>query len=80
MVCGENHRVEDVVNFDSWVKNPDLVRSFYNQRRKQVIEAEPNEAHKELTRLEKYFNVNIITQNIDDFHERAGSSNITSSW
>lgn len=72
----ENHRVEDVANFDSWVKNPDLVRSFYNQRRKQVIEAEPNEAHKELTRLEKYFNVNIITQNIDDFHERAGSSNI----
>ncbi|MCK9163573.1 MAG: Sir2 family NAD-dependent protein deacetylase [Bacteroidales bacterium] len=72
----ENHRVEDVANFDSWVKNPDLVRDFYNQRRKDVIEAEPNEAHNELTRLEKHFNVNIITQNIDDFHERAGSTNI----
>ncbi len=72
----ENHRVEDVANFDSWVKNPDLVRSFYNERRKQVIEAEPNEAHRDLVRLEQYFNVNIITQNIDDFHERAGSRNI----
>ncbi|MFA7081330.1 MAG: NAD-dependent deacylase [Bacteroidales bacterium] len=72
----ENHRVEDVANFDSWVKNPDLVRNFYNERRKSVIEAQPNEAHRDLVRLEKYFNVNIITQNIDDFHERAGSRNI----
>ncbi|MDD2191034.1 MAG: NAD-dependent deacylase [Bacteroidales bacterium] len=72
----ENHRVEDVANFDSWVKDPVLVRNFYNERRKQVIEASPNQAHKDLVRLEKHFNVNIITQNIDDFHERAGSSNI----
>lgn len=72
----ENHRVEDVANFDSWLKDPDLVRSFYNQRRKDVINAKPNQAHIDLARLDKYFNVNIITQNIDDFHERAGSKNI----
>lgn len=72
----ENHRVEDVANFDSWLKDPELVRSFYNQRRKDVINAKPNQAHIDLARLDKYFNVNIITQNIDDFHERAGSKNI----
>ena len=72
----ENYRIEDVANFDSWQKNPDLVRSFYNQRRKQAMEAKPNQAHKELVRLESHFNVNIITQNIDDLHERAGSKNI----
>ncbi|HBN05659.1 MAG TPA: NAD-dependent protein deacylase [Bacteroidales bacterium] len=72
----ENYRIEDVANFDSWQKNPEIVRDFYNQRRKQIFEAKPNKAHFELTRLEKYFNVNIITQNIDDFHERAGSKNI----
>ncbi|MDD2530228.1 MAG: NAD-dependent deacylase [Bacteroidales bacterium] len=72
----ENYKIEDVANFDSWLKNPDLVREFYNQRRKQIIDAKPNQAHIELTRLEKYFNVSIITQNIDDFHERAGSKNI----
>jgi NAD-dependent deacetylase len=72
----ENHRVEDVANFDSWQKNQDLVRRFYNQRRKQAMEALPNQGHKELVRLEKYFNVSIITQNIDDLHERAGSKNV----
>lgn len=72
----ENYRVEDVANFDSWKKNRDLVRNFYNERRKQSMEALPNEGHKELVRLENYFNVNIITQNIDDLHERAGSKNV----
>lgn len=72
----ENYRVEDVANFDSWKKNQDLVRNFYNERRKQSMEALPNEGHKELVRLENYFNVNIITQNIDDLHERAGSKNV----
>ena len=62
----ENYRIEDVANFDSWQKNPDLVRSFYNQRRKQAMEAKPNQAHKELVSLESHFNVYIITQNIDD--------------
>ncbi|MBP1646043.1 MAG: NAD-dependent deacylase [Bacteroidetes bacterium] len=72
----ENYKIEDVANFDSWLKNPDLVRDFYNQRRKQIIDAKPNQAHIELTRLERYFNVSVITQNIDDFHERAGSKNV----
>lgn len=72
----ENYRVEDVANFDSWKKNQDLVRNFYNERRKQAMEALPNEGHKELVRLENYFKVNIITQNIDDLHERAGSKNV----
>ncbi|MDX9798586.1 MAG: Sir2 family NAD-dependent protein deacetylase, partial [Bacteroidales bacterium] len=72
----ENYKIEDVANFDSWLKNPDLVREFYNQRRKQIIDAKPNQAHIELTRLEKYFKVSINTQNIDDFHERAGSKKI----
>lgn len=72
----ENYRVEDVANFDSWNKNQDLVRNFYNERRKQAMEALPNEGHKQLVRLENYFNVNIITQNIDDLHERAGSKNV----
>ncbi|MCF0210026.1 MAG: NAD-dependent deacylase [Bacteroidales bacterium] len=72
----ENHRVEDVANFDSWEKNPDLVRQFYNERRKQVLEVQPNEAHKQLTRLENDFDVTIITQNIDNLHERAGSKKI----
>ena len=72
----ENYRVEDVANFDSWKKNQDLVRNFYNERRKQSMEALPNEGHKELVRLENYFNVNIITQNIDDLHERVGSKNV----
>ena len=72
----ENYRVEDVANFDSWKKNQDLVRNFYNERRKQAMEALPNEGHKQLVRLENYFNVNIITQNIDDLHERAGSKNV----
>ena len=72
----ENYRVEDVANFDSWNKNQDLVRNFYNERRKQAMEALPNDGHKQLVRLENYFNVNIITQNIDDLHERAGSKNV----
>ena len=53
-----------------------MVLDFYNQRRKAVIEAEPNEAHKILAELEKYYDVQIITQNIDDLHERGGSSNV----
>ncbi|MDR0971698.1 MAG: NAD-dependent deacylase [Bacteroidales bacterium] len=72
----EKHRIEDVANFDCWKKNPDLVRNFYNQRLKNLLSVEPNMAHKDLVRLEEFFNVDIITQNVDDLHQRAGSSRV----
>lgn len=72
----ENHRVEDVATYDAWKKNPDLVRNFYNARRKELYNVEPNEGHKQLLRLEENFNLQIITQNVDDLHERAGSKNV----
>lgn len=73
----ENYNIEDVATPEAWERNPKLVLAFYNARRKQVIEATPNEAHFAITKLEKKFNVKVITQNIDDLHERAGSKNIT---
>jgi NAD-dependent deacetylase len=72
----ENYRIEDVATPGAWRRNPQLVLEFYNQRRKDVLKANPNEAHLALPELEDYFNVTIITQNIDDLHERAGSKNI----
>ena len=72
----EEHRIEDVATFDGWQRNPQLVLTFYNERRKQLINAEPNAAHKALVRLEKNYDVQIITQNVDDLHERAGSSKV----
>ncbi|MBR5253862.1 MAG: NAD-dependent deacylase [Bacteroidales bacterium] len=72
----ENHNVEDVATFEAWKRNPDLVRNFYNQRRKELYNAEPNEGHKQLLRLEENFNLKIITQNVDDLHERAGSKSV----
>lgn len=72
----ENHRVEDVATPEAFASNPALVLKFYNERRKGAAEALPNEAHKCLAELEKYFNVQIITQNVDDLHERGGSSNV----
>ena len=72
----EEHRVEDVATFDAWLRNPALVQNFYNERRKQLYEVEPNAAHYALVELEKKFEVQIITQNVDDLHERAGSSNV----
>lgn len=72
----ENHAVEDVATPQAWYKNPELVLEFYNQRRKQVIQASPNPAHLALVELEKTFEVTVITQNIDDLHERAGSSRV----
>jgi len=71
-----NHRVEDVATPEAWEKNPVLVNEFYNQRRKQLHEVEPNAGHLALVDLEKYFDVQIITQNVDDLHERAGSSKV----
>jgi NAD-dependent deacetylase len=72
----ENHRIEDVATPEAWKKNPHLVQEFYNQRRKQLFEVQPNAAHFALVELEKYFDVEIITQNVDDLHERAGSKNV----
>lgn len=72
----ENHNVTDVASPEGWRKDRALVLEFYNQRRRQLHEVEPNEAHKLLAELEKYFDVQIITQNIDDLHERAGSTKI----
>ena len=72
----EKYDVKDVATPDAWRKNPSLVLQFYNDRRKQVLEALPNAAHRALVELEKNFNVTIITQNVDDLHERAGSRNV----
>lgn len=72
----ENHKVEDVASPKGWLQNPELVLKFYNERRRQLKEVEPNEAHKQLVRLEEKYIVNIVTQNVDDLHERAGSKRI----
>ena len=72
----ENHRVEDVASPEGFEKNPKMVLDFYNARRRQLNEIEPNKAHLILAELEKYFDVHIITQNVDDLHERAGSTKI----
>ncbi len=70
------HNIEDVATPRGFAKNPSLVLNFYNMRRGEVQAAEPNDAHKGLADLEKDFKVTIITQNIDDLHERGGSSNV----
>ena len=72
----ENHRVEDVASPEGFAKNPQLVLDFYNARRKQLNETQPNDAHKILADLERDFDVHIITQNVDDLHERAGSTKV----
>lgn len=72
----ENHVIMEVASIDGWHKNPALVLDFYNKRRSQLAEVEPNIAHHTLTELEEFFNVNIITQNVDDLHERADSSHV----
>lgn len=72
----EGHKIEDVASPEGWKKNPQRVLDFYNQRRNDVIEAFPNAAHIGLASLEKDFNVHVITQNIDDLHERGGSTNV----
>jgi NAD-dependent deacetylase len=72
----EKHSVYDVATPEAWHKNPALVLEFYNQRRKQLATAQPNPAHVALKKLEDFFDVHIITQNVDDLHERAGSTQI----
>lgn len=70
----ENYRVEDVATPRAWKKDMDLVLRFYNERRKDILAAQPNAAHLGLAALEEKYEVNIVTQNIDDLHERAGST------
>jgi NAD-dependent deacetylase len=72
----ESHRIEDVATPEAWHKNPGLVLEFYNQRRKQLLEVAPNDAHLSIAELEKHFDVEVITQNVDDLHERAGSTKV----
>jgi len=72
----ENHRVEDVASPEGWCNNQQLVLNFYNERRKQLLECKPNRAHFALAELERKYEVTIITQNVDDLHERAGSTNV----
>ncbi|MFS4468091.1 SIR2 family NAD-dependent protein deacylase [Maribacter sp. 2210JD10-5] len=72
----EGHDVMEVASSQAFQNNPDLVLDFYNQRRRQLLEVSPNAAHKALTMLETLYNVDIITQNVDDLHERAGSNSV----
>ncbi len=72
----EEHRIEDVASPEGWARNKELVLNFYNLRRRQLIEAQPNRAHFALAQLEEKYDVTIVTQNVDDLHERGGSTNI----
>lgn len=73
----EGHDVMEVATPEGFRANPELVLDFYNQRRKQLLEVKPNSAHLDLATLEKDYKVSIITQNVDDLHERSGSTNVT---
>lgn len=72
-----NHRIEDVCTAEAIVWNRNGVIDFYNERRKELMEKNPNAAHTAIASLERYYNVQVITQNVDDLHERAGSTHIT---
>jgi NAD-dependent deacetylase len=72
----EEHKIEDVATFEAWERNRELVLDFYNQRRKQVMAARPNAAHLLLAEMQRKFEVQVITQNVDDLHERAGSKKV----
>lgn len=72
----EGHYVMEVASYDGWLRNKALVLDFYNQRRRQLLEVEPNFGHRTLAEMEQDFDVNIITQNVDNLHEQAGSSKV----
>lgn len=72
----KNYCIEDVASLSGYRKNPNLVNQFYNERRTQILNAQPNDAHHTIFELEQDYQVEIYTQNIDDFHERAGSKNV----
>ncbi|NLO52155.1 MAG: NAD-dependent deacylase [Bacteroidales bacterium] len=71
-----NYRFEEVASPHAWAADPELVLEFYNLRRKQLLEVHPNPAHYALAKLQEFFDVKIVTQNVDDLHERAGSRNV----
>lgn len=72
----EGYRIEDVASPEGWHRNPKMVLDFYNQRRKRALEVKPNRGHEILAELEAHFNVTVVTQNVDNLHERAGSSHV----
>ena len=72
----ENHKVEDVASIEGWYRNPQLVLDFYNARRAQLTEVRPNAAHRAIAELENEYKLTVITQNVDNLHERAGSTRI----
>ncbi len=72
----EQYKIEEVATPEAWRKNPTLVQEFYNLRRKQIIACEPNKGHLLIAQMEHHFPVTVITQNIDDLHERAGSKDV----
>lgn len=72
----ENYNIEEVATPQAWVKDPDLVTRFYNERRKNIIACTPNSAHLAIAEIEKQVAITIVTQNIDNLHERAGSKNV----
>ena len=72
----ENHRVEDVASIEGWYRNPALMLRFYNERRAQLADVRPNAAHRAIADLEKDWEVTVVTQNVDNLHERAGSTRI----
>lgn len=72
----EKYKFEDVATTEAWIRQPKIVLEFYNARRKEVIQAKPNRAHELISKLQSYFNTWVITQNIDNLHERAGSKNV----
>lgn len=72
----ENHKVEDVASIEGWYRNPQLVLDFYNARRAQLFQVRPNAAHLAIAELEKDYKVTVVTQNVDNLHERAGSTKI----
>lgn len=72
----EEYNIEEVASYNGWIKNPSLVVDFYNKRREQLREAKPNAAHIALAKLEEKYEVRVVTQNVDDLHERGGSTNV----
>ena len=72
----ENHKVEDVASIEGWYRNPSLVLDFYNARRAQLADVRPNAAHRAIAELENEYKVTVVTQNVDNLHERAGSTRV----
>jgi NAD-dependent deacetylase len=72
----EQYDISDVATPEAWHRNPELVNRFYNERRKQLLEARPNAAHIGIANLEKWYDVDVVTQNVDNLHERAGSTKV----